>query len=325
MKIKRIFSSTPFILIIALVLALVYWGWIIIEKSPIETIVIKDVPVTLSLSSEVKDAEYQVYGNSDFTVDVTVTGRRFAIQGLTATDITATAAADEITDAGTKSLPITTTLKDANATYEVTSLSKNSINVFFDTQETRSFPITISINDKQAIPNEKIKLGNPQPSLNTIQVSGPTTELDKISEVVATVTLSGAVTESKKYTPEITLKSSDEENVLKFAEFESTENFSVYIPVYVSKTLPLDVNITGIPNNKNVEKEFSYDELDFWVPAEEAASAEKIILREITYSSITDSYMQIALTFKNTKYKPVKDIESIWGTFIVTDKEKTAN
>ena len=324
-KISTFFSSAPMLFLIAFLLASGFWFWVTFEKSPIETIVINNVPVTLNLPADFSDGNYQVYGNSEYTVDVTITGKKFAIQSLTAADLNATALVSNIDSAGTKSIPITVTPKSSKiVNYEISSLSKNSINVFMDISETREFPVKVSVNTVNAIIENGLKLGEATPSLPNIKITGPSTELDKIDYVLASITLQGKITESKKYTPEISIKEVDSENTIKYSEFESVENFNVYIPLYVQKELPLKLTINNIPENKKSDITFSKENIVFWVPLTDADSISDANIKTIDYKDLTGSQNQFALTFDECEYTQVIPINTVWCSVKITDKTENS-
>lgn len=269
-KIKNYKPNNIVLFILAFIVAIVFWGWITVVQSPVETVVITDVPVTLSLPTSYQNSGYQIYGNSTYLVDVTISGKRFVVQEITAADLTATATTTAEISSGVQSLPIEVKTKESKmAKYEIVSLSKNSVSVFFDKPETRNFPVKININSQAAVLSEDVRIGTSIPSAEEIKVTGPSTELDKISYVLAAVTLSGNIEESKSYTPTVSLESDDESVEFKYSEIVNDGTFNVLVQIEKKKELQLNAKIEGIPDGTTAEISFSQPSALFWIPFNE--------------------------------------------------------
>lgn len=269
-KIKNYKPNNIVLFILAFIVAVVFWGWITVVQSPVETVVITDVPVTLSLPTSYQNSGYQIYGNSTYLVDVTISGKRFVVQEITAADLTATATTTAEISSGVQSLPIEVKTKESKmAKYEIVSLSKSSVSVFFDKPETRNFPVKININSQAAVLSEDVRIGTSIPSAEEIKVTGPSTELDKISYVLAAVTLSGNIEESKSYTPTVSLESDDESVEFKYSEIVNDGTFNVLVQIEKKKELQLNAKIEGIPDGTTAEISFSQPSALFWIPFNE--------------------------------------------------------
>ena len=74
------FSNNKFVACFSLFAAFCIWLWISIDKSPIVENVIVSVPVYIETENSVpSQLGLKVFGNSNYTVDVTVSGKKFVV------------------------------------------------------------------------------------------------------------------------------------------------------------------------------------------------------------------------------------------------------
>ena len=68
------------VMLISLVLAFGIWIWVAIEKSPVVEATISSVPVQINMENSVPaQLNLQTFGQTEFYVDVTVSGKRFIV------------------------------------------------------------------------------------------------------------------------------------------------------------------------------------------------------------------------------------------------------
>ncbi|MCL2508808.1 MAG: hypothetical protein FWF05_06500 [Oscillospiraceae bacterium] len=211
MKRKRgsladVFSNNKILLIFSVLLAAVIWGLIAIFFSPVEERVITGVPVVIDLKNSVP-AKFglQVFGQREFTISITVSGQRYLISpaALKADDFIVTADASRVDAAGKSDLRLDIRTKNRNADFEIVAYSESSISVYFDYLLEQEYAVEPEVSSElESIVGEGYIRGETIVSRELVTVSGPATEVEKITRVIAKVKV--------------------EETLLKTTAFEST-------------------------------------------------------------------------------------------------------
>lgn len=97
-------------MLLSLIVAFGIWIWVAIEKSPVVEVTISPVPVQIDMENSVPaQLNLQMFGQTEYYVDVTVSAKRFVASTLTASDISVTAQTNYVDSAGTKSLQLRAT------------------------------------------------------------------------------------------------------------------------------------------------------------------------------------------------------------------------
>ena len=145
LSLRQLFSNTKFLVVFSIVVAFIFWIVVALEYAPVVENEIKDIPVKIDMNNSVPDKlGLQIFGQSDYTINVTVRGNRYIVGGdlLTADDFEATAQTAYVDSAGKHSLVVKVTAKDANADYEIVSKSADYIEVFFDKYAEKEVEVT---------------------------------------------------------------------------------------------------------------------------------------------------------------------------------------
>ena len=305
-KIKKIANSNQITLLCSFLLAVSAWFWVSTEKSPTESIVISNVPVVIDYSdSKIESLDLQVFGDSSYTVDVTVTGKWFAINKLTANDLIAAASAKDVESAGTKILPITVTTKNKNSNYKISNVSKNNIDVYFDTLEVREYDLITDVIVTDGVLQDGYKLGSPILSSQTVSISGPTSKLDKISNVKAIVNIGNKITESINTGVELSIES-DDKDIFNYVSFEKTnEDITVLIPLLREIELPITVTYTNLYDGiseKDIETKINPSSTRVFIKVEEMNNINSIVIGNIDCSTLKRGVNIIDINSKDLDY-----------------------
>lgn len=195
LNLKNLIYDNRFVLILSIVAAIIIWMVVAIQASPEDDRVIKDVPVKIEMSNTVSNLGLQMFGNTEFTVDVKVHGKRYEVAEsvLTKDDITVVAKTNYVDSTGSQTLKLEVSPTDPdNANYEILSMSQDTINVYFDYYKEGEYTLSPDIiydYDGSSYVADGFTGDTPVLSANTVKLSGPATEMNKIQKVVARVTL----------------------------------------------------------------------------------------------------------------------------------------
>lgn len=197
------------------------------------------------------NSSLQIFGESEFTVDVTVSGKSYIINDRNFTDsIDAYVSLSSIREAGTYTLPVTVTC--SNSDVEITNVTRTSISIYFDETVERAYPLTEEILEgaDYQLP-EGYTRENPRLSTDTVLLEGPSLELGRIFAVKATVELNKEVTGTETFQADlvylgnssVVLMDSQVPNVT----VKNEDPITVTVPVSITTTLAPVIEITGAP------------------------------------------------------------------------------
>lgn len=238
------------LLLISLVFSLTVWCYISIEQFPTTEEHISNIPIDAQLTEYMIRNNLQIVSDVEKSADIRIEGKRYEITGLKSADFTAALDLSSIKTAGTYTLPISISCSE-DSDYTVLDMSPQTITVVVDEIVTRTFSVTptapdISLSEGYYVDEEEFAA-----SPAAIDITGSASVIDKIAKVEARSTHSGLITESHETNSELYLYGTNGARIVNNDITLSTENISVYIPIYKTKELPLTFKLTNVPPNFN--------------------------------------------------------------------------
>lgn len=318
---EKYMSSNIFLLIIAVILAIMLWFAISLTRYPSVQKTIHNIPVTVDISgSAASQNGLNVISCDVKEVRVELLGSRTQIGYLTNETLTAYFDADSVSTTGTKklALKIKNINGDSNINYEIKSVYPSKATVVFDKMDTREFDVV------PRTPNVKIiegKVKNPDEYVcipSQISITGPSAKLDMIDKVYAvsnkemtldtSYVLSGA--ELQLYTADNVLIDPSSLN-------SSTSNFDINIAVRTQKKVGLKAAITSVPENFNtdiIKFKLSSDSLTLACNNNQVEIPDTLELGFIPLYEIKPGFSRtftIEKRLENTELINVSDLESV--------------
>lgn len=291
---RNLIYNNKIAMLFSLILAFAVWIWVAIEKSPVVEMTISAVPVKIDMENSVpSQLNLQTFGQTEFYVDVTVTGKRFVVSALTPADLTVTAQTNYVDSAGTKSLQLKATANDSRD-YEIQRLSQNYIDVYFDTYKEAEFAIEprISAPNNQTVIDGCI-LGNVLFSQNTVVISGPSAEVNKVTGVVAEIAVSAPLSATTTVQPEIKLQT-DGQETLSYVTLHTGESaVTMTMPVLKKVVLPTAVTFKNAPGgylNGEVPVSISPAQIEAAIPIEKVGELKNISVGTVDFSDLDSGY-----------------------------------
>ena len=132
---QNLIYDNRIVLAFSLVTALIIWLVVAIQFSPEDDRVVEGVPVKIEVSNNVMNLGLEMFGKTDYKVDVKVHGKRYEVAEsvLSADDIVVTAKTNYVDSAGSHVLKLEVNAKDPQSMdYDIISVSRSSITVYFD-------------------------------------------------------------------------------------------------------------------------------------------------------------------------------------------------
>lgn len=234
--------------LVCLLIALVLWIYVMDAENPDWEETFEDVPISLVNTDDIEiDNGLTIYSGYSSTVDITVRGRKNEISGITADNFTVTADVKSIKEVGEYSLPVTVSL-DKDAT--IVAQSVDSVSVLVDKKETITLDVKTRYSD--LIIESGYALGEPDVSVDSVTVTGPSRYLSDIDYAEVAIPDLGRVTSSLTVYANVNLIDKDGGVVTNpFVTMTHTE-VSVTVPVFAYKEVPLSVQYKyGYFNDEN--------------------------------------------------------------------------
>ena len=256
LSLRQLFSNTKFLVVFSILVAFIFWIVVALEYAPVIENEIKDIPVKIDMNNSVPDKlGLQIFGQSDYTINVTVRGNRYIVGGdlLTADDFEATARTAYVDSAGKHSLVVKVTAKDANADYEIISKSTDYIEVYFDKYAEKEVEVTpriISELDDYTADDYMFDKADIIYETKTVKVSGAQTEVNSITAAYADIPIEKKLTQSETIDASVVLSNgSDIDSKYVKINGESRLTVPVTLPVYKMQTSAVSVSFKNTPSD----------------------------------------------------------------------------
>lgn len=236
-KNRKIFN-----IILAVVLAVGVWLYVINVENPTSTATIRDIPVTIVGEDTLAERDLMITGQSQESVSLKLSGRKKTLMKLSKKNITLKLDVSSITSEGEHTLSCEYTFPN-NLGADSVSISDWDdlrITVTVEQQGTKEVPVRGEFIGTEA---ENCLAGTVTTEPATIQLTGPTETLAGISYALATVggkEISDTLVESS----DVVFMGADGTPASRRNVTASTETVEVTVPVRQVVSLPLTVELT---------------------------------------------------------------------------------
>ena len=291
---SALIRNNRFLMIASVIIAFALWMWVAIEKSPEVTNVITGVPVQINLENSIPEQlGLQIFGESEFTVDVTVKGKKYILSSLDSNDIDVVANTNYVDSSGTKTLQLKITPKNSSDDFTIASSSSTYIEVYFDTYKEVEMALSANIDSslESIVPNDCL-LGDIVFSKNTVLISGPATEINRITSVSATVNVDNVLEKTTTFDPEIKIITNDG-STLEYSKINTVDDITMTVPVLKVVTLPTAVEFKNAPSgfiSNPMKYTVSPSSVKVAIPVDAVETTKAFIVDTIDFADIGDSY-----------------------------------
>lgn len=329
LSLRQLFSNTKFLVVFSIVVAFIFWIVVALEYAPVVENEIKDIPVKIDMNNSVPDKlGLQIFGQSDYTINVTVRGNRYIVGGdlLTADDFEATAQTAYVDSAGKHSLVVKVTSKDANADYEIVSKSADYIEVFFDKYAEKEVEVTpriISELDDYTADDYMFDKADIIYDTKTVKVSGAQTEVNSITAAYADIPIEKKLTQSETIDASVVLSNgSDLDSKYVKINGESNLKIPVTLPVYKMQTSAVSVSFKNTPSdyiNSPLVYSISPSRVRVAVLQNGSDTTNSLEIGSIDFTQITPSNGSFTFLASNVKTAKFLDGTSSFSVEVNTD------
>ena len=268
--------------------AIVAWMIVTIIVQPGTTNTIYNVPVDYTYDSSVYTSRgLSIVSAEDKTVNLKISGDGYTIGSLTASDFVVYPDWSSVRDSGQKTLRLL--VRGANGMLNgVTVTIDNMVDVMFDVVEEKTLPVTVTTNYLTI--SDGYILYSTEVSKDMVTLSGPSSELDKVTTCTAEVTYSGELDSSVTLaTPLRFYTSGGTEVNFEYTELEES-SVDVTLQVYKMATLPVNVSFINAPRDFDesvLVYELSRKQLKVAGPAEKIDALSTLSIGTIDLSTFT--------------------------------------
>ena len=314
-SLRQLFSNTKFLVIFSIVVAFIFWIIVALEYAPVVENEIKDIPVKIDMNNSVPDKlGLQIFGQSDYTINVVVKGNRYVVGGdlLTADDFEATAQTAYVDSAGKHSLVVKVTAKNAEADYEIVSKSTDYIEVYFDKYAEKDIEVTPRINtelddytaDDYLFDTEDIIY-----ETKTVKVTGAQTVVNSVEHAYADIPIEKKLTQSETIDAKIVLSNGDDINS-SYVKINGEDALTVPVtlPVYKMQTTSVSVSFKNSPSdylNTPLQYSVSPSRVRVAVLQNGSDTTNTLEIGSVDFSQITadnNTFTFLASNIKNAKF-----------------------
>lgn len=249
---KSLWSYPLFSLILALFCGFVAWTVVAVYVDPQGAVTVQDVPINYANGASAYTSQGLdiVEKPSIETVDVRVDGNSTIIGNITNSDIMVYPSYAGVSGAGRVTLRLQARLvntTDFPGDIECTVESPRTIEAVFDEVSEKTLAITVDASAVSVAEGYMLNRSAAVPAEITLR--GPTSELDQIASVVATVSSDAELSDTT--TVPATLELRDENGEVYTPQYTTmdSETANVTLTVYQVRELPLVVDFIGTPTN----------------------------------------------------------------------------
>lgn len=244
-----------FSIFLALVFGLATWIVVTVYIDPQGNVTRADVPINYSYSASTYiNQGLDIVEKPDISgVTVRVEGNMTTIGSITASDIMVYPSYANVNGSGKVTLRLQakiTNTSDFPGNIKCTVESPTSIDVVFDEVSEKTVPVTVDTSGVSVADNYMLNRTAAVPAEVTLR--GPTSELDRISAVVAPITTETALADTTTLPANLEMRDENGTAVTPLYTTMDNDSANVTLTIYQVRELPLSVNFIGTPKGFDV-------------------------------------------------------------------------
>lgn len=292
---SELVRDNRFLLVASFVIAFSIWIWIAIEKSPEVQQVITDVPVQINLENTIpKQLGLEIFGESEFEVDVTVKGKKYIVASLDKEDIQVVANTNRVDSAGLWTLQLKVNPSNNSDDFTISATSQTYVEVYFDKYKELEVALEGIVDTKleSYVPADCLA-GDVVLSKNTVLLSGPASEINRVTGVSATATIENVLEKTTTFDTKIVIKTTDGIPLEYTTINEGDSNITMAVPVLKVVTLPTAVEFKNAPSyfiNNPLKYSVYPSNVKVAIPVDSIETTEHFIVDTVDFADIRNSY-----------------------------------
>lgn len=279
-------NHPAFSMLLALLCGFIAWTVVTVYVDPQGSVTVQDVPINYANSASTYTSQgLDIVEKRDIeTVDVKVTGNSTIIGNIQNSDIMVYPSYAGVSGAGKVTLRLQARLvntTDFPGNIECVVENPKTIDVVFDEVSEKTLPITVDASAVSVADGYMLNKTTAVPVEITLR--GPTTELDQVASVVATVPGDGELSDTTTVPATLELRDENGEPFTPQYTTMDSDTANVTLTIYQVRELPLVVDFIGTPTNfdtKSLKYSLSQDTLRVAGPARTASALEELTVTD---------------------------------------------
>lgn len=243
----KILNSKLYLMLFSVIIAFIFWFVIVATVSPDSTRTISGIPVTVNENSGfISSAGLHVIEESSPKISVDVTGPRYLIGALTASDFIITPDVAKVTKSGKYSLRLDASLKKPNSKVSIVKVSPASAEFKFDTIVSKSLTVEVKVlNNSKVADGYVMEAASVSPK--QVAVTGPYDEVSQVSRAVASIQVDSSAKATVTSKSAVVLFDSKNNQLdLKNIKIDNP-TVTVTMPILKTKQAQLSVDYFNLP------------------------------------------------------------------------------
>lgn len=256
--IEKIVFNNKALMVFSVIIAIAVWATVKVNYSEETYRTLSDVKINITSAVDEETELVAFIDEKELYCEVEVKGKSYDIgsYALAKDEIIVEASGTFVDSAGYKVLNLTAKTADGvMSDIEITKITPSSISVYYDRKTTDTFNVEARLsNDLSTLAEGEYSVGQPVPSMNTIDVTGPATVLNRLEKVYFTASIKSdalPLTATKNVPAKISFDLENEEES-KYLVCEGVNNESnpatVTVPVNVTKEVETAVKFVNQPS-----------------------------------------------------------------------------
>lgn len=279
-------NHPAFSMLLALLCGFIAWTVVTVYVDPQGSVTVQDVPINYANSASTYTSQgLDIVEKPDIeTVDVKVTGNSTIIGNIQNSDIMVYPSYAGVSGAGKVTLRLQARLvntTDFPGNIECVVENPKTIDVVFDEVSEKTLPITVDASAVSVADGYMLNKTTAVPAEITLR--GPTTELDQVASVVATVPGDGELSDTTTVPATLELRDENGEPFTPQYTTMDSDTANVTLTIYQVRELPLVVDFIGTPTNfdtKSLKYSLSQDTLRVAGPARTVSALEELTVTD---------------------------------------------
>lgn len=279
-------NHPAFSMLLALLCGFIAWTVVTVYVDPQGSVTVQDVPINYANSASTYTSQgLDIVEKRDIeTVDVKVTGNSTIIGNIQNSDIMVYPSYAGVSGAGKVTLRLQARLvntTDFPGNIECVVENPKTIDVVFDEVSEKTLPITVDASSVSVADGYMLNKTTAVPAEITLR--GPTTELDQVASVVATVPGDGELSDTTTVPATLELRDENGEPFTPQYTTMDSDTANVTLTIYQVRELPLVVDFIGTPTNfdtKSLKYSLSQDTLRVAGPARTVSALEELTVTD---------------------------------------------
>lgn len=303
----------------AIIFSVVIWLFISIQIFPDVSLHISGVKVSCVPTAFMNTENLNITSVDVGEITIQVRGKRYSISNLTADDFEAYCDLSSIYESGEHVVDVVVKSKDDTVECDIIS-GVHTAKVKVVKIISREIEVLPNISDLKLVEGMQIE-GEAVVTPSSVVITGEEKLVNSIGRIEAMAEYDGALDQTADVPANLVYYSTSGGKILKPKVASNEDSFTVSVPVYKVKTLPVKVMFTNYPVNFKIDDiryNMSINELTIASPDNSIDNLEAIDIGEISLSSLTLKDLQggVALPVKLPEgYKNISGNKTVTVSF----------